>query len=275
MGTNRRILLTLAIAALAGPAALANSTQDKSKDGQSFFSGDESRDRGRGRGRFELTDDEINRVLENLKKRDAKKAKELTKLREKDPERFISELRQHAREEYGQAVRERIEKWQDRRRAEFEDWLAKNFPDEGEELAKLKETNADLYGKKYDLARRKYGPAFDESRRNPELAEVVVEDLKLQKRRDELIHRIKTTKSQKDRDKLSAELEEVVGLRYDLIVRRKQIAYERLLKMVEDLQNRIKESRFEIRKHQNPDVKAENVKQRTKELLEPKKRIWD
>ncbi|MHC4509466.1 MAG: hypothetical protein ACYTAO_10995 [Planctomycetota bacterium] len=172
--------------------------------------------------------------------------------------------------------RERIEKWRERRQAEFEDWLAKSFPDEAEQLARLKETNADLYGKKYDLARKKYDPAFEVSRRNPELAQVVVEDLKLQKRRNELISRIKATKSSKDKDKLAAELQEVVGLRYDLIVRRKQIVYEWLLRRLEDLQNRIKESRAEIAKHQDPDVKAENVKQRTRELLEPKKGLrWD
>ena len=273
MGTNRRFILALVIVTLVVGAAPG---ENKSKDEQSIWTEEGPRDRGRGRGRFELTDEEINRVLESLKERDAKKARELTKLRENNPERFIDELRQQAHEEYGQVVRERIEKWQNRRRAEFEEWLAKSFPDEAEELTKLKETNADLYGKKYDLAWKKYGPAYEESRRNPELAQIVVEDLKLQKRRNELINRIKTAKSDKDRQKLTAELEEVVGLRYDLIVRRKQSIYERLLKWLEDLQNRIEESRAEITKYQDPDVKAENVKQRTRELLEPKKGLrWD
>ncbi|UCC97284.1 MAG: hypothetical protein JSW66_15730 [Phycisphaerales bacterium] len=273
MGTKRGIILALVIAGLAVCAAPG---EEKSKEEQNIFAEDAPRDRGRGRGRFELTDEEINRILESLKERDAKKAKELAKLREKDPEKFRDELRQHAREEYGQVVRERIEKWRERRRADFEDWLAKSFPDEAEELARLKETNADLYGKKYDLARKKYDPAFEESRRNPELAQVVVEDLKLQKRRNELTSRIRAAKSEKERNKLTAELEEVVGLRYDLIVRRKQIAYEWLLRRLEDLQNRIRESRAEITKHQDPDVKAENVKQRTGELLEPKKGLrWD
>ena len=100
-----------------------------------------------------------------------------------------------------------------------------------------------------------------------------MEDLELQKRRDELVGKIKAARSdrQKEKEKLTAQLEEVVSLRYDLIVRRKQIAYERLLKWLEELRNRIKESRAEIGKWQDAKTKAENVKQRTKELIEGKK----
>ena len=75
---------------------------------------------------------------------------------------------------------------------------------------------------------------------------------------------------------MTEELEEVIGQRYDLIVRRKQIAYEWLLKRLEELQNQIKESRADILKAQDSKVKAVNIKERTQELLKEKKGFnWD
>lgn len=298
---SRRIILALVIAVVVCVVTLPcfasqkdatepNAAQ-KDKDEESIWTEDESRGprarerpgrggpgerRGPGQRRFELTEEEINGIMEGLKKRSPEQAKELQKLREKEPEKFISELRRHAREEFGKVVKERIEKWRQQRQADFLEWLSKSVPKEAQELAKLKENSPDLYTKKYELAWKKYGRIFDESRRNPELAEVLIEDLELQKRRDEIVPKIKVAKDQKEKDKLTAELEEVVGRRYDLIVRRKQIAYERLLRWLEELQNRIKESRDEIIKWQDTKAKAENVKQRRLELLEGKSGFsWD
>jgi len=233
--------------------------------------------RGPGRERFELTDEEVDRIMEGLKKRSPEKAKELAELRKKDPDKFREELGRHAREEFRKVIGERIEKWQAERRARFLEWLAKNMPDEAGELAKLKERNPELYGQKYELVLKKYGRIYNESRRNPELAKVLIEDLRLQKRRDQLLGKIHTTTSRKEKEKLTKELEEIIGHRYDLIVTRKQIAYERLLKWLEDLQNRVKESRAEIRRARDDKVKAENVEKRKQDLLEEKKEEfrWD
>jgi hypothetical protein len=236
--------------------------------------------RGPGRGRFDLTDEEIDRILKDLKERSPEKAKELEQMREKDPEKFQQELRRHAGEEFGKVVRERMEKrmekWRQQRQAEFVEWLQKNLPKEAEELAKLKDKDPDLYGKKYDFAWRKYGRIYEESRRSPELEQILLEDYKLQIRTEELTAKIKATGNENQKKKLTAELEEVVGLRYDLIVRKKQIAYERLLKWLEELQNRIRESRAELGIWQDPKTKAENVKERVEYLLGEKKGFsWD
>ena len=64
-----------------------------------------------GPGRFELTDEEIDRVMKGLKESNPAKAKELEKLRETEPEKFIDELRKHGRDEFGKIIRENIEKW--------------------------------------------------------------------------------------------------------------------------------------------------------------------
>jgi hypothetical protein len=288
MHINRAIILILATAAV-----LAVTTRPRAatqKEDQSMWTENQDRRpgpspgpglergqrRGPGRGRFELTDEEINRILKELKQRSPEKAKELEQLRGKDPERFQQELRRQAREEYGRVARERWEKWLQERRAAFLEWLDKNMPDEAKELAELKERSPDHYGEKYELVWRRYGRIYDANRRNPELAKILLEDVRLQKRRDDLIARIKATKNKREQKSLNTELEEVVGLRYDLIVRRKQIAYEWLLKRLEELQNRINDSRAEILKAQDPKVKAENIKKRTQELLEEKKGFtWD
>jgi hypothetical protein len=284
MKTNRAIILVFAIAAIVAVATLpcpAAQNDDKSI----FTEGDErgpgprpgfgpGRGPGRegpGRGRFDLTDEEVDHIMEGLRERSPEKAKELEGLRDTDPEKFNAELRRHAREEFGKVIREKIEKWQNQRQADFLEWLTKNVPEESEELAKLKERSPNLYGEKYELVQKKYGRVYEEGRRNPELEKVLIEDLRLQKRRDQLLAKINATDGRREKQKLIEELEEVVGHRYDLIVRRKQIAYERLLKWLEELQNRIKESRADIIKAQNAEVKVENVKTRTKELLEQKK----
>lgn len=218
-----------------------------------------------------MTDEETDRIMKDLKERSPEKAKELAELRKKDPDKFREELRRHAREEFRKVIGERIQKRRQQRQADFLEWLAKNVPDEAEELAKFKERSPDLYGDKYERVSKKYGRIYEESRWNPELGEVRIEDLRLQKRRDQLLGKINAAKSRGEKKKFTSELEEVVGHRYDLIVRRKQIVYEWLLKRLERLQNQIKESRAVIQKAQDTKVKTENIKKRTQELLEEKK----
>ncbi len=286
MELSRRVMLVLVIAAMATVTVLPCSADEK--DEKNIWTGDERRGpgpgpgpgpgRGPGRGsrRFELTEEEIDRVMKGLQESNPEKAKELARLREKDPNQFSFELRRHGREEFGKIIRERIDNWRKKRRAEFLESLEKLVPKEAQELAKLKDTNPDLYAEKYELALRKYGRIIEEGRRNPKLAEVLIEDLKLKKRRDELLRKIKGTRNENEKKKLVAELEEVVADRFDLIVRRKQIAYERLLRWLEELRKRIRESRGEIVRWRDDKLKKDNVKQRMQDLLEetPKFR-WD
>ena len=289
MDKSRAIILILAMAAIVAVAAMPCSANRNDED--NMFTEDEGRGpgsrpgpgpergsrRGPGRRRIELTDEEIDRIMDGLKQRSPEKAKELAELRKKDPDKFREELVRHAREEFFKVAGERMQKWQAERRARFLEWLAEKVPEEAEELAKLKERSPDLYGQKYELVLKKYGRIYNESRRNPELEKILIEDLRLQKRRDQLLGKIHATTSRREKEKLTKELEEVVGLRYDIIVRRKQMAYEWLLKRLEDLQNKVKESRAEIHRAQDTKVKAENTRKRTRELLAEKKEEfkWD
>ena len=233
---------------------------------------------GRGPGfgprRFELTEEEIDQIMKGLKESDPAKAKELAKLREKDPERFQAELRRHGGQQLGKIIRERIEAGRLQRRTEFLERLKKNFPKEAEDLTKLEQKDPDLYMRKYELALKKYGRIFEQAKRNPELGEVLVEDLKLQEKRDLLVRKIKAASNDNEKRQLAAQLEEIVGSRFDLIVRRKQIAYEQLLIWLEGLQNRVKESRADLTKSMDPEFKAQNVKERINNLIVSKFN-WD
>jgi hypothetical protein len=285
MELTRRVILVLAIAAVVTVIFLPCSAQEKKKAEKDIWTEDEPRGPGQGRGpgpgrgarRFEPTDEEIDRVMKSLQESNPEKAKELARLREKDPNQFSIELRRYGREEFGKIIREHIDNWRKRRRAEFLESLEKFDPKEALELAKLKDTNPDLYAEKYELALKKYGRIIEEGRRNPELAEVLIEDLKLKKRRDELVKNIKAAQSDRDKNKLLAELEEVVAGRFDLIVRRKQIAYARLLRWLDELQKRLRESRSEISRWRDDKFKNDNVKKRTQDLIgeTPTQFSWD
>ena len=264
----RGIIFILAVTAIVTGAALPCPAAGKKEAKKDIFTEGERRGPRPGRGRFELTDEEKDRILEALSKRDPEKARELAGLREKDPDRFREELRRNAREEYGKVMRDRMEKLRQERRAEFLAFLEKSVPKEAEELTKLKDKNPDLYTRKYDLARRRYERAFEESKRNPDLAEVLLEDLKLKKRSDELVIKIKATKSERDKKRLTAQLQRILSDRYDLIVRRKQMAYERFLYWLEELKERIEKSKVEIIRAKKKEVRAENIKQRMTILLE-------
>ena len=235
----------------------------------------ESRRQGRGPRRFDLTDEEIGRIISSLRENDPKKAEELERLRIEDPNKFQIELGRHGGEEFGRIVRERIERWRNQRRDEFLQWLEKNYSQDAKELAGLKEKDAKLYWEKFEIVSKKYWRIFEEEKRDPELADVLKEDLELRKNSEELIRKIKGTKDEKTRKELTEQLEEVISRRFDLIIRRKQIEYERLLRRVVELQKQLEESKLEISEWRDVDFKNENVKNRVKELLGSGTFKWD
>ncbi len=224
--------------------------------------------------RFNLTKDEVERIMSELKKTDPEKAKALEQLRKKDRNKFQDELRRNAGEEYGRIIRERIEAWRSRRRTDFLNWLEKSYPKEARELSKLKDKE-DYYWKKYDIIRSKYSRIYEEERRSPELAKVLKEDLQLQNKRDDLLSRLERAKDESEKKKIAEQLQQVVSRRFDLIVRRKQIAYQLLSKRIEDLQRRLEASKQDIAKWRNRSFKDTNVEQRLKELTGDKKFNWD
>ena len=59
-------------------------------------------------------------------------------------------------------------------------------------LTELKEENPELYRRKFGLSFKKYGRIAEVAKENPELAEVLKQDLELMKKQRELLAKIRT-----------------------------------------------------------------------------------
>jgi len=224
----------------------------------------------------DLSQEQIERILEGIQKRDPAKAKALTELRKRNTDQFMTELREQGRPEIDQIVRERWEARRQERNNRFLEWLKANYPSEEQALTKLKEKDPQLYLKGFENLMNRYGYIFEAENSSPELAVVLKEDLELKKRTEQLCARYRNEKSDAKKQALGAEIEELVARRYDLIVRQKEIAYEQLLKRVEDLQKQVTSSKDDIAKFKDVQVKRENVKQRVETLVGNKVRFkWD
>ena len=176
-------------------------------------------------------------------------------------------MRDREREKRDPERRERTERWGERLReryAEYLEWLEKNYPEEAQELAELKEAKPDLHMRQFWLSYRKYRRIFEASEENPKLVEILKEDLELKEKRDKLLGKIRAA-SGDEKKELVGELKNVVSSRFDLIVKRKQITYEQLRKELEELKERVKESEAEVEKWKK--VKSEKVNERLEELI--------
>ena len=156
---------------------------------------------------------------------------------------------------------------------EFIEWLKENYPEEAEELEELHERNPEAAVRRLALSRRQYGRIMEAHQENPALAEVLKEDLQLKQHRDEILEQIKSAKGD-NRDKLRKELHEVVSARFDLIVRKKQLKYEELLRRLERLQKEVQEREAEVEKL--AEKKDSAVQERLGELVGKREKInWE
>ena len=274
----RRMAVMLAGITLAGGVTvhLAAAQPKQTNQPRNNIWKDEARETQAPWWQRELSNDVIDKVLKGMQARDPAKAKQLTELRKKDPERFKAEIREQGRPELEQISRDRYESRRLERTAKFLEWLKANYPRDEEALAKLKNGDPQLYARNLDRLTNQYGYIFEAESSNPELGRVLKEDYELKRKADELCRQIRSEKSDAKKQTLGTELQDVIAKRYDLIVRRKEIAYEQLLKKLEDLEKNVRASKAEMEKWRDARVKQENVKQRTQELIGTKVRFkWD
>ncbi len=249
---------------------------DQSKQTKEDIWQDEPTESRGGWWRRDLTDETANKILDGLRKRDPAKAKELEKLRSRDPERFKAELRNAGQPELDQITLGYWEARRQKRNADFIEWLKANYPRQEQELTALKDKDPKLYITSFEHLMDEYGYIFEAARSNPELGNVLKEDYDLKRRVGELCRRLRSEKLDAKKQELGTELQDVVARRYDLIVRRKEIAYEQFLKRLEDLQKQVIQSKEEIANYKDPKVKQENVRQRVQSLTENKVKFkWD
>lgn len=264
----RRWVLLFAMGAISGglvwPCGAAEKKAEDKKEGENIWTIEPP---GSGRPRLGLSDAEIDRIMKWIKANNPAKAKDLEALR-KDKERveeFLDELRNQGEDEYTKIFRERIAKYRQRRDAEFVEWAGKHYQREAKELAKAK-ANPELYDKKLRLLKRKYWRIYEASRRNPQLAEVLMKDLALKIKRDGLIEKIKGEKDDKKRRQLGAQLYETVADRFELIIKRKQITIAQLLKRLKDLQTQVSQSKTYIKEWRNEKNREAIIKERLEML---------
>jgi len=157
---------------------------------------------------------------------------------------------------------------------EYIKWLEKNYPEKAEKLAELKEKNPKLYFKYIKMGHRKCRRIMEAEEESPQLAKVLKQDMELKGERDKLLKAIRKAGDNKEKEKLTGQLKEVVSSRFDLIVKRKQIAYEQLQKKLEELKKRVEESQVEAQKWNK--LKDQKVKERLEVLLAKTEKFnWD
>jgi hypothetical protein len=250
---------------------------------------------------FELTDEKIEHIMAWLAENDPEKAKELAQLKKEDPEKFKVELKKVKQEKYGkydekhwegqklhsekdmpmagpggpgggrrEMIRERMFSGPD----EYLEWLGKNYPEEAEKLAELKDKEPELYRKHLGSGYRKYRRIIEMEEENPQLAEVLKQDLELKIKRDKLLRTIRVETDETQKEKSVKELTEVIGNRFDLIVKRKQIRYEQMSQELKRLEKEVARSSAEIEKWK--EMKEEKVKEHLEELISQTEKFkWD
>jgi hypothetical protein len=246
---------------------------------------------GQGKREFEPTPEQTDHILAEIKEKNPKEADELAKLRVKDPNAFKVALRNRMHEQFmshmrqppqGQMpmmqgpgadfMREKIQEKTD----EFLKCLKENYPDEAAKLEQIKKNNPDQYIRAMMIAGKKYGPICQAVKDDPNLAKVLKQQLELKNKRTELLKQIKSTAGEKDKKAMTAELEQIVGQQFDLIVKRKQLAYEDLTRKLADLQKEVDQKKTEVERWKTKDFKNQRVKERVNELLtEPERFEWD
>ena len=108
MKTSYVTILVLAMAALLSTSVLhCQAAEDVNKEEDNIWSEDAAKGE---HGRFELTEEKIERIMNRLAETDPNKANQLKQLQEKDPEKFKTELREVMREQFGRKIKERMEK---------------------------------------------------------------------------------------------------------------------------------------------------------------------
>jgi len=250
----------------------------------------------------------IERIMSWLEENNPEKAKELKQLRTENPEKFRTEIGKIARERFRESWSKRREKMaglgfepgpnmpfagplgpnepprehmreafrerMQERESEILEWLKKNYPEEAQKLAELKEKDPNLYGRQMATSFRKYGRIMELISEYPELADVFKKDMELRRQQHELLEKIKVATNDDEKKKLTAELEQVIGDRFDIIVKRKQAEYEQLLKRLENLKQEVNRSNAEIEGWKQ--TKNEKVKERLNELMSKTDRFeWD
>jgi hypothetical protein len=121
---------------------------------------------------------------------------------------------------------------------------------------------------------KKYRQVVDAEQTNPALAELLKKDLGLKEKRNELLEKLKGTTDEKQKEELTAQLKEVIGERFDVIVQKQQLKYDELKKKLEELQQDVNKSQADLENYKNN--KEELIKKHLDNLINKSGQFdWD
>jgi len=248
-----------------------NPTQEKSDDIWKEFSFASEED-------LQITEKQIQEILDQFKKTDPAKAAKFEELRYKDAEKFITAIRDEIKQQQKKTAPEKPkqEKWKEelfKKHEAFLVWFNKQYPQDYKELIELQVEDPEKYVQRFMDLMKLYEPIQRMEKYNPKLAGTMKKNLELQKRRDALLLQIRIA-SKEQQPKLIEELRSVVSQRFDTIVVEKQLQYQWLRKRLNDLTKKV-ETRAQELDSLNKN-KEQCVEDRMKELMERTEKVnWD
>ncbi len=263
--------------------------------------------KGKKQGERGMSEEKIEGVLRHIAENNPEKAEHLRQLREKDPQEFREQMRliggwgdRDGKQEKGRGGQSKGEKGKERmpgrgirgmlggdrmtvhpgfggrmakRHDEYVKWFKKEFPEKAQKMEALREKDPEKYMKLMQGCQKKYSPIMRAQKSNPELAKVLKEDILLQSQRDQLLKELRLA-DKKESKALRKELEEVVSSRFDIILKKKQLRYEEMLKRLQALEKRVNEQQAEVESLK--DKKNKTIEQRIEELVGKTEKIsWD
>ncbi len=246
--------------------------------------------------KMELDKERLGQLVKHVAQGNGQREKQLHQLYNKDRNKFWSEVRDffHKQREQGGRTEgdrrggpggggpgrgprngqggPRSSRWREqlqKRHDEFIDWLKENYPEVEKDLSQYSE-KPEEYFKRFSAVKKKYEHVMTTQKRNPELAEVMKEEIELTDYRDTLLKEFRRS-DKKKRQQLTEQLTEVVSRRFDLIVRKKQLQFEELRRRLARLQKELETREEEL--GNLIESKDEATKSRVKSLLNPKQKV--
>ncbi|MDH4202148.1 MAG: hypothetical protein OEV87_04580 [Phycisphaerae bacterium] len=248
-----------------------NPVQEKSDDIWKEFSFASEED-------LQLTEKQIQEILDQFKKTDPAKAVRFEELRHKDAQKFITAIRDEIKQQRKKTAPEqpRQEQWKEalsKKHETFLVWFKKQYPEDHEELIELRVTDPEKYVQRSTDLMKVYEPIQRMEKYSSKLAGTMKKNLDLQKRRDALLLQIRIA-SKEQQPELIEELGSVVSQRFDTIVVEKQLQYQWLRKRLNDLTKKVETRAKELESLNKNKKKA--VQDRMNELMERTEKVnWD
>ena len=145
-------------------------------------------------------------------------------------------------------------------------WLEQNYPARADELKELGNKDPKQFSQQMAEFLKTYEPIQKTDKHNPELGQLLRQDLELIEKRDQLLLNLRNSKDKAEQDKMLDELKTIVSARFDVIIQKKQVEYNQIRERLDAMNKKLEEHGSELKKLK--DEKGQSVEKRMKELTE-------